>query len=86
MCARFWHSTSAYAIAEECLEMPAAGHDVYRWPDDLLRPSIVILLVVSEQQRRRRIAGRHLQLTTEETQLAEDAQKRERSIALKLHV
>jgi len=58
--------------------MPAAGHSIYRWPDDLLKPSVAILLVVSEEQRRQRIAGRQLQLTNEETQLAEDAQKRER--------
>jgi len=33
---------------------------------------------VSEQQRCARIAGRQLQITNEETQLAEDAHKRER--------
>jgi len=75
---RFWHSTSAYGIAEECAEIPASGHDVYRWPEDLTKPSLVILLVVSEDERRRRIAGRQLQLTDEETQLADDAQKRYR--------
>jgi len=36
------------------------------------------MLVVSEEQRRKRISGRQLQLTNEETQLAEDTQKRER--------
>ena len=75
---RFWHSTSAYSIAEECPEIPAGGHSVYRWPGDLLKPSLVILLVVSEQQRLERIAGRQLKVTNEETQLAEDARKRER--------
>jgi len=75
---RFWHSTSAYGIAEECPEIPASGHAVYRWPSDLLKPSLVIMLVVSEEQRRKRISGRQLQLTNEETQLAEDTQKRER--------
>jgi len=77
-CCRFWHSTSAYGIAEECAEIPASGHTVYRWPDDLLKPSLVIFLNVSEDQRCKRIVGRQLQITSEETQLAEDAQKRER--------
>ena len=75
---RFWHSTTAYGIAEECAEIPAAGHNIYRWPGDLLRPTLVILLVVSEQRRLQRMAGRPLQMTSEETQLAQDAQKRER--------
>jgi len=79
---RFWHSTTAYAVAEECPEVPRTGHDVYRWPADLTKPSLVILLVVSEDERRRRIAGRPLRLTDEETQLAEDAEKRERSYDL----
>ena len=78
MAYRFWHSTSAYTIAEECPEVPASGHSVYRWPSDLLKPSVVILLVVSEERRRERITRRQLQLTNEETQLAEDAQKRKR--------
>jgi len=75
---RFWHSTSAYGIAEECPMIPASSHNVYRWPSDLLKPSLVILLVVSEEQRRQRITGRQLQLTNEETQLGSDAQKRQR--------
>jgi len=75
---RFWHSTSAYSIAEECAEIPPDGHRVYRWPDDLLKPWIVVFLAVSEEQRCKRIVGRQLLLTSEETQLAEDAQKRTR--------
>jgi len=75
---RFWHSTSAYGIAEECTELPASDHSIYRWPVDLLKPSLVVFLDVSEEERQKRIVGRQLQLTTEETQLAEDARKRQR--------
>jgi len=64
--------------------VPASGHDVYRWPDDLTKPSLVILLAVSEEERCKRITGRQLQLTNEETQLAEDAHKRERWPTLKI--
>lgn len=70
---RFWHSTAAYAIATEMgggiHNLPDAHHDVYHWPDDLLRPDLVILLTVCDEERIRRIHKRGLQETKEEKEL-----------------
>lgn len=70
---RFWHSTAAYAIATEMgggiHNLPDAHHDVYHWPDDLLRPDLVILLIVCDEERIRRIQKRGLKETKEEKEL-----------------
>ncbi|XP_069812741.1 UMP-CMP kinase 2, mitochondrial-like [Dendropsophus ebraccatus] len=70
---RFWHSTAAYAIATEIggglHNLPEPHHDVYHWPDDLLRPDLVILLTVCDEERIRRIQKRGLQETKEEKEL-----------------
>ncbi|KAG8544530.1 hypothetical protein GDO81_022313, partial [Engystomops pustulosus] len=70
---RFWHSTAAYAIATEIgggiHNLPDHHHDVYHWPDDLLKPDLVILLTVSDEERIRRIHKRGLQETKEEKEL-----------------
>ncbi|KAF7704310.1 UMP-CMP kinase 2, mitochondrial [Silurus meridionalis] len=70
---RYWHSTAAYAIAtavsgrEE--NLPAVGSEIYEWPSDLLRPSLVLLLSVNPEERQRRLANRGLDKTEEESQL-----------------
>ncbi|XP_017332712.1 UMP-CMP kinase 2, mitochondrial [Ictalurus punctatus] len=70
---RYWHSTAAYAIAtavsgrEE--NLPAVGSEIYEWPSDLLRPSLVLLLSVSPEERLRRLTHRGLDKTEEESQL-----------------
>ncbi|XP_047677599.1 UMP-CMP kinase 2, mitochondrial [Tachysurus fulvidraco] len=70
---RYWHSTAAYAIAtavsgrEE--NLPAVGSEIYEWPCDLLRPSLVLLLSVSPEERLRRLSHRGLDKTEEESQL-----------------
>ncbi|XP_058254341.1 UMP-CMP kinase 2, mitochondrial [Hemibagrus wyckioides] len=70
---RYWHSTAAYAIAtavsgrEE--NLPAVGSEIYEWPHDLLRPSMVLLLSVSPEERLRRLSHRGLDKTEEESQL-----------------
>lgn len=70
---RYWHSTAAYAIATavggDIGNLPASGSEVYRWPKDLLRPSLVLLLTVSPEERQRRLQGRGLDQTQEEAKL-----------------
>ncbi|TSN67113.1 UMP-CMP kinase 2, mitochondrial [Bagarius yarrelli] len=70
---RYWHSTAAYAIAtavsgrEE--NLPPVGSELYEWPSDLLKPSLVLLLSVSAEERLRRLSHRGLDKTEEENQL-----------------
>ncbi|XP_061478821.1 UMP-CMP kinase 2, mitochondrial [Rhineura floridana] len=70
---RYWHSTAAYAIATEISgkvqNLPPLHHQVYHWPEDLLKPDIVILLTVSPKERIRRLLGRGMKKTREETEL-----------------
>uniref|UniRef100_A0A452J431 UMP-CMP kinase 2, mitochondrial n=1 Tax=Gopherus agassizii TaxID=38772 RepID=A0A452J431_9SAUR len=70
---RYWHSTAAYAIATEISgkvqNLPPAHHEVYQWPEDLLKPDLVLLLTVSPEERIRRLQGRGLEKTEEETEL-----------------
>ena len=46
---RFWHSSAAYAIATEAgcgdvSTIPPEGHDIYKWPQDLLKPDVSFIL------------------------------------------
>ncbi|CAM4532464.1 UMP-CMP kinase 2, mitochondrial [Caretta caretta] len=70
---RYWHSTAAYAIATEISgkvqNLPPTQHEVYQWPEDLLKPDLVLLLTVSPEERIRRLQGRGLEKTEEETEL-----------------
>ncbi|XP_054839369.1 UMP-CMP kinase 2, mitochondrial [Eublepharis macularius] len=70
---RFWHSTAAYAIATEIsgkvLNLPPLHHPVYCWPEDLLKPDVVILLTVSPEERIRRLQERGIEKTREEEEL-----------------
>ncbi|XP_067400912.1 UMP-CMP kinase 2, mitochondrial [Emydura macquarii macquarii] len=70
---RFWHSTAAYAVATEISgkvhNLPPVHHEVYQWPEDLLKPDLVLLLTVSPEERIRRLQGRGLEKTEEETKL-----------------
>lgn len=70
---RYWHSTAAYAIATAVRgglgKLPAGGSEVYRWPEDLLRPSLVLLLTLDPAERQRRLRGRGLAHTREEAEL-----------------
>ncbi|KAH3715064.1 hypothetical protein DPMN_057768 [Dreissena polymorpha] len=77
---RFWHSTAAYGIANETSmsDLPGAGHPVYDWPGDLVRPTLVLFLTVQEEVRRRRLSDRGVLATFEETALDKDGLFRKR--------
>ncbi|XP_018539501.1 UMP-CMP kinase 2, mitochondrial isoform X1 [Lates calcarifer] len=70
---RFWHSTAAYAIATAVSgplsNLPTEGSEVYRWPSDLLQPSLVVLLTLDPEERKRRLRNRGLDETKEEQEL-----------------
>ncbi|XP_043534353.1 UMP-CMP kinase 2, mitochondrial [Chiloscyllium plagiosum] len=70
---RFWHSTAAYAIATEVsgkLEnLPPPHHELYQWPQDLIRPDLVLLLTVDAEERVRRLEQRGEMRTREEIEL-----------------
>lgn len=70
---RFWHSTAAYAIATAVSgpvgQLPPEGSEVYAWPQDLLRPSLVVLLTLDPEERKRRMKGRGEDQTREEQEL-----------------
>nr|XP_057947095.1 UMP-CMP kinase 2, mitochondrial [Doryrhamphus excisus] len=70
---RFWHSTAAYAIATavsgSMCDLPAEGSELYRWPSDLLQPSLVILLTLDPEERKRRLRDRGQGKTKEEHEL-----------------
>ncbi|EFA00847.2 UMP-CMP kinase 2, mitochondrial-like Protein [Tribolium castaneum] len=69
---RYWHSTAAYAIAQAvydssgATEMPPEGDSFYKWPQDLLQPSIVIFLDVDEDVRLERLSRRKTTTTQED--------------------
>lgn len=70
---RFWHSTAAYAIATAVSgplsNLPEQGSEVYRWPADLLQPSLVVLLTLDPEERTRRLRDRGRGKTQEEQEL-----------------
>jgi len=70
---RYFHSTAAYALAHELSSHASPGETTmadYNWPDDLLKPNVVLFLVVSEEVRRQRHAFRNTTNTPEEQKLA----------------
>ncbi|KAF1374815.1 hypothetical protein PFLUV_G00233000 [Perca fluviatilis] len=70
---RFWHSTAAYAIATAVsgavCNLPAEDSEIYRWPSDLLQPSLVVLLTLDPEERKRRLRNRGQGKTEEEQEL-----------------
>ncbi|XP_041276037.1 UMP-CMP kinase 2, mitochondrial [Onychostruthus taczanowskii] len=79
---RYWHSTAAYAIATETSgkvqDLPPAQDEVYQWPDDLLKPDLVLLLTVDPEERVRRLQHRGLEKTKEEAELEANSLFRQR--------
>ncbi|XP_054287458.1 UMP-CMP kinase 2, mitochondrial-like [Macrosteles quadrilineatus] len=80
---RFWHSTAAYAIAQQAVEdyngtLPAENDEVYEWPHDLLKPDIVFFLSVSESKRLDRLMRRkNKSVTREELRMKDNKELRE---------
>ncbi|XP_016424355.1 UMP-CMP kinase 2, mitochondrial-like [Sinocyclocheilus rhinocerous] len=70
---RYWHSTAAYAIATavggRVENLPKPGSELYRWPEDLLQPNLVLLLTVCPEERLRRLRDRGQDKTVEEAEL-----------------
>jgi thymidylate kinase len=58
--------------------MPNLSHTVYRWPKDLLKPTLVLFLTVLEDERKKRLSGRGLEATFEERSLDMDQLFRQR--------
>ena len=79
---RFWHSTTAYGIANETSsgDLPKVGHSVYKWPSDLLKPTLVLFLTVSEDVRKQRLSDRGIVSTFEEKSLDKDQLFRQRLV------
>lgn len=87
---RYWHSTSAYALGQAIQDFPerytmlSAGDAFYRWPDDLMKPDIVLLLNVSEDVRYERLSRRK-NLTEQEHHLNESSKFREKYVIKKVY-
>uniref|UniRef100_A0A8D8V2P0 UMP-CMP kinase 2, mitochondrial n=1 Tax=Cacopsylla melanoneura TaxID=428564 RepID=A0A8D8V2P0_9HEMI len=78
---RFWHSTAAYGMANTIisnsdLKLPDPDDELYNWPEDLLKPDLIIYLTVSEQIRLQRLSRRKT-FTEEEAELKKNAKFRE---------
>lgn len=69
---RYWHSTAAYALAQAVydspadVEMPPQGDSFYKWPEDLLKPTLVIFLDVEENVRLQRLSRRKISTRQED--------------------
>ncbi|XP_057314989.1 uncharacterized protein LOC130656178 [Hydractinia symbiolongicarpus] len=79
---RYWHSTTAYAIAKEVAvgiehHLPDEEDSLYAWPEDLLRPSAVLFLTTPEKHRDGRVNERD-DVTTEEREISESERFRMR--------
>uniref|UniRef100_A0A6P7FG20 UMP-CMP kinase 2, mitochondrial-like isoform X1 n=1 Tax=Diabrotica virgifera virgifera TaxID=50390 RepID=A0A6P7FG20_DIAVI len=61
---RYWHSTTAFGIAQavqdsaDLQEIPPRGDQVYCWPEDLFKPDVCIFLDVDESVRLQRLSRR----------------------------
>nr|XP_009940365.1 PREDICTED: UMP-CMP kinase 2, mitochondrial [Opisthocomus hoazin] len=79
---RYWHSTAAYTIATEVSGkvqgLPPVHDEVYQWPEDLLKPDLVLLLTVDPEERIRRLQCRGLEKTKEEAELEANCLFRQR--------
>ncbi|KAJ3654796.1 hypothetical protein Zmor_013959 [Zophobas morio] len=82
---RYWHSTSAYAIAQAVndfpgeVEIPPEGDTFYHWPNDLLKPNLVLFLDVNEDNRIQRLS-RRTEITLQENLLRNSQQFRDNII------
>lgn len=56
---------------------------MYKWPEDLLKPDLVLLLTVSPEERARRLEARGLERTKEEAELEANSLFRQRYTLMK---
>ncbi len=72
---RYWTSTAAFAAMDEGFE-----HDLAlgEYPEEILKPDLLILLKVDEENRLARLQGRGETETNEESELAASKSKREK--------
>ena len=72
---RYWTSTAAFAAMDEGFE-----HDIAlgEYPEEILKPDLLILLTVDEENRLARLQGRGETETNEESELAASKSKREK--------
>ena len=79
---RFWHSTAAYGVANETSsgDLPGVGHPVYNFPQDLLKPTLILFLTVNEDVRKQRLRDRGVHATFEEKSLDRDQLFRQRYV------
>ena len=72
---RYWTSTAAFAAMDEGFE-----HDLAlgEYPEEILKPDLLILLTVDEENRLARLQGRGETETNEESELAASKSKREK--------
>lgn len=82
---RYWHSTTAYAIAKDTAfgvdeYLPEKGDECYEWPRDLMKPSAVVFLTTKEKERDNRMITREKteKLTDEEHQMRKSGAFRKR--------
>lgn len=59
-------------------DLPPAHDEVYQWPEDLLKPDLVLLLTVDPEERVRRLQCRGLEKTKEEAELEANSLFRQR--------
>ena len=79
---RYWHSTTAYAIAKDsgagmAEYLPPVNSALYSWPEDLLKPSAVVFLTTGEKERDQRLDTRD-ERTAEENELRDSQLFRKR--------
>lgn len=78
---RYWHSTTAYAIAKDAVEgvehLPSCDSPLYEWPLDLLKPSALVFLTTKEEDRDERLNVRE-ERTEEENELRDSRMFRKR--------
>jgi len=58
--------------------LPPVHDEVYQWPEDLLKPDLVLLLTVDPEERIRRLQCRGLEKTKEEAELEANCLFRQR--------
>ena len=61
--------------------IPPKGNSIYQWPDDLLKPSIVIFLELSERDRVLRMRERGEKETSEELKLKNSQLLQQRQVS-----